>query len=298
VSGRRADAAIGLIQPQLGRRHNVPAMKVIRGRTALVTGAASGIGRAIAVALAREGANLCLLDIDAENLAGTAREAETIGVTVTARHCDLSQPERISAAVADLTAGGRAIHILINNAGLAYYGPTHDMDDAQWRAILSVNFLAPIQLVREVLPVLAAQDEAHIVNVCSIFGLTTLRKGAAYQATKFGLVGFTAALRAEYSRPALGVTALCPGFARTPMLERFATGTAQQKRRKVPDWITMNPDYVARRAVRAIRRNEGLVVIPALARALWWLNRFSPGLVDALNREAWRRRPPLRIGPR
>jgi 3-oxoacyl-[acyl-carrier protein] reductase len=260
-----------------------------------VTGAASGIGRAIAFALAREGTNLILLDIDKQNLAQTASKAESMGVAVSARHCDLSEPDQIKAAIADLTAGAGALHILINNAGLAYYGPTHEMSAAQWRQIMSVNLLAPIQLVRELLPVLAAQDEAHIVNVCSIFGLTTLRKGCAYQASKSGLAGFTASLRAEYDRPDFGVTALCPGFVRTAMLDSFATGTAQQRRHKIPNWITMEPDYVAARTIRAIRRDEGLVVIPALARLLWRLTRLSPGLMDKLNREAWRRRPRLQI---
>jgi 3-oxoacyl-[acyl-carrier protein] reductase len=270
-------------------------MRVIRGRTALVTGAASGIGRAIALALAREGANLILLDVDEQNLARTSGQAESIGVAVSARHCDLSEPGQITAAIADLTTGKRPVHILINNAGLAYYGPTHEISAAQWRQIMAVNLLAPIQLVTELLPALAAQEEAHIVNVCSIFGLTTFRKGSVYQASKFGLTGFTAALRAEYDRPELGVTALCPGFVRTAMLDRFATGSAQQRRHKIPDWITMEPDYVAARAIRAIRRDEGLVVIPALARLLWRVSRLVPGLMDMLNREAWRRRPRLQI---
>jgi 3-oxoacyl-[acyl-carrier protein] reductase len=270
-------------------------MRVIRGRTALVTGAASGIGRAIALALAREGANLVLLDIDEQNLVQTASKAESMGVAATARHCDLTQPDQISAAVAEIMAAAKPIHILINNAGLAYYGPTDAMTATQWRQIMSVNLLAPIQFVHELLPVLAAQEEAHVVNICSLFGLVTLRKGAAYQASKFGLVGFTAALRAEYCRPEFGVTMLCPGFVRTAMLERAETDTPQQKGHKVPHWITMSPDYVAARTLRAIRHDEAMVVIPASARLLWRLTRLFPGLMDMLNREAWRRRPRLQI---
>lgn len=263
-----------------------------------MTGAASGIGRAIALALAAEGAALWLLDIDEGNLEQTANQAKALGVAVTARRCDLTQPEQISNAVAEIIAAANPIHILINNAGLAYYGPTHEMSAAQCNDIMAVNLLSPIQLVRELLPWLAAQNEAHIVNVCSMFGLATLRKGAAYQASKYGLVGFTAALRAEYCRPEFGVTAICPGFVRTPMLERFATGNPESKRHKIPDWITITPEYVATRTLRAIRRNEDLVVIPATARLLWRLTRLSPGLMDMLTREAWRRRAKLDIAPR
>lgn len=273
-------------------------MKLIRGRTALVTGAASGIGRAIALALAGQGAALHLLDSDETNLVQTANQANELGVTATLRCCDLTQPAQVSSAVSEIMAVGKPIHILINNAGLAYYGPTHEMSVTQWHDVMTVNLLSPIQLVCELLPLLAAQDEAHIVNVCSLFGLATLRKAAAYQASKHGLVGFTAALRAEYCRPEFGVTAICPGFVPTAMLERFATGQVEQKRHKIPGWVTMTPEYVAARTLRAIRRNEGLVVIPAAARLLWWLTRLSPELMDMLTREAWRRRPKLHIAPR
>lgn len=266
-------------------------MKVIRGRTALVTGAASGIGRAIALALSREGVSLRVLDIDDQKLEQTARDARALGVTVTTRHCDLTQPAQISDVVAEILGSGDPIHILINNAGLAYYGSTHKMTATQWRQIISVNLLAPIQLVHELLPVLAAQEEAHVVNVCSVFGLATFRKGAAYHASKFGLVGFTAALRAEYCCPEFGVTMLCPGFVRTAMLDRAAIDTPEQKGHEIPNWITMSPDYVAARTLRAIRRNEAIVVIPGSARLLWRLNRLSPALMDILNRKAWRRRP-------
>lgn len=270
-------------------------MKVIRGRTALVTGAASGIGRAIALALSREGASLRLLDIDDQNLEQTARDARALGVAVTTRHCDLTQPAQISDVVAEILGSGDPIHILINNAGLAFHGSTHGMTATQWRQIMSVNLLAPIQLVHELLPVLAAQEEAHVVNVGSVFGLATFREGAVYQASKFGLVGFTAALRAEYCRPEFGVTMLCPGFVRTAMLDRAAIETPPQKGHRIPNWITISPDYVAARTLRAIRRNEAMVVIPGSARLLWRLNRLSPALMDMFTREAWRRRPRLQI---
>ena len=110
-------------------------------------------------------------------------------------------------------AAGRTVLAPGLKAGVAYYGATLDMTAEQWERIMAVNLLAPIQLIRALLPTLIAQDEAHVVNVGSIFGLVPLRKGAAYQTSKFGLVGLSAALRAEYGRD-IGVTALCPGFVR------------------------------------------------------------------------------------
>jgi len=152
---------------------------------------------------------------------------------------------------------------------------------------MAVNLLAPIQLVHELLPTLLAQDEAHILNVCSIFGLTPLRKAATYQTTKFGLVGLSAALRAEYGRE-LGVTALCPGFVRTALLDTFVLGGPNQRRPVVPAWLCTSPDKVARTAVRAIRAKKGTVVIGPVARLVWWATRLSPGLIDWLARQGWR----------
>jgi short-subunit dehydrogenase len=270
----------------------------IRGKKALVTGAASGIGRAIALELAREGADLYLVDIDQEKLAATAREAQGLGVEVVTGICDLTQPPQISSTVAALLARWGALDILVNNAGVVYHGPTHEMTAEQWSAILSINLLAPIQLTRELMPVLCAQEEAHILNVCSFLGLVQMRKLTAYQTSKYGLVGFSLALRAEYGRGQLGVTALCPGFVRTPMLESLATGAPGQRRDVAPDWVCTTADKVAARAVRAIRRNQGIVVMTPLARVWWWATRLSPGALDWLLRQGWRRRKRIDIAPR
>jgi 3-oxoacyl-[acyl-carrier protein] reductase len=265
-------------------------MRIIRGKKAFVSGAASGIGRALTLALAREGAALYLVDVDADKLAATATQARAHGVEVVTRTCNLCEPCEISAAVnAVLEAWGR-IDLLVNNAGVAYYGPTHNMTAAQWDRLLAVNLLAPVQLIREFLPTLASQDEAHILNLCSIFGLVTQRKVTAYQTTKFGMVGLSLALRAEYSRGGLGVTALCPGLVRTAMLESAERGRPDKRLPLPPAFLMTSPEHVAARALAAIRRNKGIVVISPFARLMWWTMRLAPGLIDWLSREGWRRK--------
>jgi 3-oxoacyl-[acyl-carrier protein] reductase len=259
-------------------------MKIIRGRKALVTGAAGGIGRAIAMALAHEGADLFLVDIDAAKLESAAAQARALGVKVVTRRCDLAEPAEISAMGRALAAEWGALNILVNNAGVTWYGPTDAMSTEQWRRIMAVNLLAPIQLFRELLPLLAAADEAHVVNVCSMFGLTPWRKAAAYQTSKYGLVGFTAALRAEFQRAHFGITALCPGFVRTALLD----GPAGD--RDALAWISTTPEAVAAKTIRAIRRNRGLVLVTFTTHVDWRLYRVAPGLVDWLLREGWRRR--------
>jgi 3-oxoacyl-[acyl-carrier protein] reductase len=270
-------------------------MRTIRGKKAFVSGAASGIGRAIALALAREGADLYLIDIDAANLEAAASEAQHHGVAVVTQVCDLCRPEQISAAVTSVLAAWKRLDILVNNAGVAYYGPTHNMTAAQWHRVMSVNLLAPIQLVRELMPILAEQDDAHILNVCSVFGLVPQRKLTAYQTTKFGMVGFTMALRAEYARKGFGVTALCPGLVRTTMLEVAEKGRPDKRLPLPPAWLLTTPEHVAARAIAAIRRNRGIVVVSPLARLMWWAMRYCPRLVDWIGREGWRKRRKIDI---
>jgi 3-oxoacyl-[acyl-carrier protein] reductase len=257
-------------------------MKTIRGRKALVTGAAAGIGRTIALALAREGADLFLIDIDMEGLKAVADEARASGVEVITRECDLAEPIQITAAAKALTTEWGALNILINNAGLTYYGPADAMSGAQWRRIMAVNLLAPMQLFRELLPLLAAADEAHTVNVASMFGLMPWRKAAAYQTSKHGLVGFTRALRAEFQRDHFGITALCPGFVNTALLEESG--------RASPPFVSTTPEAVAAKCISAIRRNRGLVLITPAAHFYWRLWRLAPGLVDWMLREGWRKK--------
>jgi 3-oxoacyl-[acyl-carrier protein] reductase len=235
-------------------------MRIIRGKKALITGAASGIGRAIALALAGEGADVFLVDINGDALADVAREAGSHGVNVVTAICDLSDPAQIEELGANLRRRWNGLNILVNNAGIAYYGHTHLMTSEQWQRIMAVNLLAPIRLVHELLPLLLVAEEAHILNVSSMFGLATWRKTAAYQTSKFGLVGFSAALRAEYCSDTFGVTALCPGFARSSLLEAGETDDADRQL-AVPAWICASAEQTAAKAIRGIRRNQGIVLV-------------------------------------
>jgi 3-oxoacyl-[acyl-carrier protein] reductase len=264
-------------------------MTSVTGTRALVTGAASGIGRAIALELARRGVDLHLLDRDAGKLGGVAREAEALGRSVTQIICDLADAEAVSAAVQTVLARGGLLNILVNSAGVAYYGATDEMTDDQWRCVLHVNLEAPVRLIRKLLPTLLAQKEAHIVNVCSIAGLVAGKGAAAYQASKFGLVGFSQSLRLEYAGTRLGVTALCPGFVTTPLFDQVAQPRPNRPLPLPPGWMWTSPEVVARRAIRAILKNQGLVVITPTARFLWAMERFFPRWWDYVKREGWRR---------
>jgi 3-oxoacyl-[acyl-carrier protein] reductase len=264
-------------------------MKTLRGRTAFVTGAASGIGRAIAIALAREGVNVVLTDHDAAGLESTRNEAAKLGVAASTAVCDLTQPEEITKML-DRLFSASPLHILVNCAGIALYGQQRSVSDSDWRNLMAVNLIAPMQITTHLMNVLARGDEAHIVNMSSIFGLVPVRGLAAYQASKYGLVGFTLAMRNDYHRGNFGVSVICPGMVKTPMVDPDGPSKIYSKMPRIPSWLFTTPERVAQATVDAIKRDRGLVIVTFAAHLMWYLNRFFPGIVDLLNREGWRSR--------
>ncbi len=255
-------------------------MRDLRGKRALVTGAASGIGRALALELARRGVRLFLLDLDREKLDAVIDEARRLGVEALGSRCDVSVPREIDDAVAMVLTAWGGVDLLVNNAGVAFYGPTHEMTGAQWDRVMSVNLLAPIHFTRLLLPELRKNAESHILNVCSITGLVAKRRTCAYQTSKFGMVGLSLSLRAEYSPYGIGVTALCPGFTHTNLFVNAERQGMLRRRPKLRRWWMVSADYVAKKGVAAVIHNRGLVVVPLLAWAAWCLQRISPAIFD------------------
>lgn len=265
-------------------------MRQLHGKRALVTGAAAGIGRAIALALADEGCNLYLLDIDESRLCETAAAAREMGVEAVAARCDVASAADVTAANQAMLARWGMLDILVNNAGVAFYGPTESMTAAQWDWLLRINLLAPVQFVSELLPVLKARPEAHIVNMASIWGLVGMGRFTAYNVSKFGMVGLSLSLRAEYGRQGLGVSAICPGFVRTNLFRDAPCGHAGRTTPQPPHLLSTTPERVAARVVRAIHRDERLVLVTPMAHVLYHLHRFTPGVIDVLQRLGRRRR--------
>lgn len=259
-------------------------MRNLRGKKALVTGAASGIGRAIALRLARAGVDLFLLDIDDPALEVVADECRQAGVDVVARHCDVADSVQISEAVGALLGRWAGADILVNNAGVGYYGPTVNMSAEQWDRLLSINLHAPIQFTRELLPTLLSRPRAHVVNVSSMCGYFGAGRLAAYCTSKFAIAGFSEALRCEYGRQGLGVTAVCPGFVWTDFFRSTRCESTDQQAPVPPKWICTSADHVARKVMAAIRHDRRLVLATPLGYAAYYLKRFAPGLIDRLQR--------------
>lgn len=259
-------------------------MQTFQGRTAFLTGAASGIGRCIAIELAQAGCHLCLVDVNAEGLKKLAAELQPSGVHTMLFPCDLTDRQAVSATIASALHQSGGIDLLINNAGVAYYGSTDQMTQSQWDWLMTINLLAPIQITHELLPGLLQRPDAHIVNMCSISGLVAGGRFSAYHTSKFGLIGFTESLRAEYGRQGLGVTAICPGPVLTNLYEAAASGRAGQKVPSPPNWMCATPERVASVTLKSIRKDKRQVLITPTAHALFQLKRFAPWLIDFVNR--------------
>ena len=258
-------------------------MRSFENKNVFLTGAASGIGRALAQQLAKLGCRLYLVDVDEAGLRNVAREVSENGNRVLTRVCDLAKPDQVSATLADFDQRCDVIDLLINNAGVAYYGPTEAMSQQQWDWLMNINLLAPIQITNHFLPQLLERPDAHIANMCSISGIVAGGRFAAYHTSKFGLIGFTEAIRAEYRRKGVGVSAICPGPVKTKLYEAAASGRVEQKVPTPPDWLCASADRVASLTIKAIRRNKRQVIITPMAHGLFQMKRFFPGLIDFAN---------------
>ena len=258
-------------------------MKSFENKSVFLTGAASGIGRELALQLAQLKCNLYLVDVDEKGLNTVAEEAAAQGVRVLTHTCDLSNAAQVSKTLADFDKRCDVIDVLINNAGVAYYGPTDTMTQQQWNWLMNINLLAPIQITNHFLPQLLTRPDAHIANMCSISGIVAGGRFTAYHTSKFGLIGFTEALRAEYNRKGVGVSAICPGPVKTNLYEAAASGREGSKVPTPPNWLCASAERVASLTINAIRRNKRQVVITPMAHGLFQMKRFVPSLIDFAN---------------
>ena len=259
-------------------------MKTLAGRTAFLTGAAAGIGRALARALAAAGCHLFLVDRDADGLQSLQGELSGSGVTVRSVVCDLADAVSVDRVVMRALEQTGGIDLLINNAGVCCYGPTDQMTQAQWDWLMSINLLSPIRITQALLPHLLLREDPHIVNMCSISGLVAGGRLAAYHTSKFGLVGYTEALRAEYGRRGVGVTAICPGPVRTNL---YDSGQSLRDGTRVPlppAWLCATAEQVAAATVRGILGDRRRVLVTPMAHGLSLLSRLAPWLIDFANR--------------
>jgi NAD(P)-dependent dehydrogenase (short-subunit alcohol dehydrogenase family) len=189
----------------------------LEGRVAVITGAARGIGRAIALALGGAGARLALVDIDQSALEETARLAREAGAQCAQFNCDVREETQVRALGAQVLERFGAVHILVNNAGTAVRKRLHEFSMAEWRTVMETNLTGPWLVCREFIPHMKGRGYGRIINLTSIMAHVSSDGRGVYSASKHGLLGLTRALAAELAEDGITAVAISPGFVATDL---------------------------------------------------------------------------------
>jgi short-subunit dehydrogenase len=261
-------------------------MTAIRGSAAAVTGAASGIGRALALELAARGCDLALADRDEAGLQAVAAEiAKANPRKVTVHRVDVSEPGQIADFAQAAIAAHPGLNIVVNNAGVALLGQFNEVEQAQMDWLMNINFWGVVHATRAFLPQLAQQREAHIVNVSSIFGIIAPPGQTAYAAAKFAVRGFSESLRHELAmaKSPVRLSVVHPGGVATNIVRnsRAGTGVTDNARRaqsieRFDAVARTTPSAAALRIITGIEKNQPRILVGNDARFMDLLQRFRP----------------------
>lgn len=257
-------------------------MKIDQTSVAVVTGAASGIGRALALRLAREGASLAIADVNRAGLDETARMVNGASGKITTHIVDVSDKERVAAFVDEVVAAHGRASLLVNNAGVGLIGTTEQVsiEDIEW--LTGINFWGVVYGVKYFLPVLRRQPQAHIVNISSVFGIIGPAGQSAYAASKFAVRGFTEALRHELAGGNISVSVVHPGGIKTNIANDARPGAradkaaAEKERALFNTAARTSPEAAAERIVRGVLRDEARILIGADAWIIDRVQRWAP----------------------
>ena len=269
-------------------------LRIFDGAVAIITGGASGIGRALSEALARRGASVVLADRQvalAQEVAAGIRES---GGKVSAVELDVTDFAAVDQFVrATAQAQGR-LDYMFNNAGIAIGGEVRLCQIEDWDSVLSVNLHGVVHGVQAAYPVMLSQGYGHIINTASMAGLLPMPAAVSYATTKHAVVGLSKSLRVEAAPYGVRVSVLCPGLIRTPILYGGKYGKNLQpmppevQEKFIRQYRPMDPALFAEKVLDALARNKALIIVPGWWRLLWWLSRLSPALEFSLAQRGYR----------
>jgi NAD(P)-dependent dehydrogenase (short-subunit alcohol dehydrogenase family) len=269
------------------------AMK-LENRTAVITGAASGIGRAIAVSLARRGCNLALADVNDAGLAETARMAQsaqmhpasatpsTTVLRITQHHLDVADREAVAAFPQAVIDAHRGVDILINNAGVAIGGTFEAVSEEDFEWLFEINFWGVVRMTRAFLALLQKSDDARLVNLSSIYGIISPPGQTAYSASKFAVRGFSNSLLHELAGSKVGVTVVHPGGIATSIADNarvpkdMPPEEAAKRKAIAKKALRMPPEAAGEIIVKGIERRSPRVLVGNDAKFLAFLERVAP----------------------
>jgi NAD(P)-dependent dehydrogenase (short-subunit alcohol dehydrogenase family) len=255
-------------------------MDVFKDKVAIVTGGASGIGRALGADLARRGASAVMADTQAGPLEQAVSALKNRGLQAEAATLDVTDFEAVKRLVEDTAARHGRLDYMFNNAGIAVGGEVRDCEIGDWRDVLDVNLMGVVNGVASAYPLMVEQGFGHIVNTASIEGLIPFPGAVSYVASKYGVVGLSNALRMEGADLGVKVSVVCPGYIKTPIFEtsKMIKLDRQKVMEALPERLGITPEECARRVLRGVARNRAIIVVTGLAKILWAIHRISPAL--------------------
>src|SRR5271157_3912169 len=247
-------------------RGTLPERMNLKNRTAIVTGAASGIGRGIAVSLAKRGCNLALADVDEAGLIETERMTASAGAKASQHRLDVSDRQAVAVFPKEILAAHAGVDLLVNNAGVALGGAFEEIAEEDFEWLFGINFWGVVRMTRAFLPLLRASDDGRIVNISSVFGLIAPEGQTAYAASKFAVRGFSNALMGELEGSRVGVTVVHPGGVATAIAERARmpkTASAEELAEKLAlsrRLLTLPPEAAGETIVKGIENRARRVL--------------------------------------
>ncbi len=258
-------------------------IRVFNGAIAIVTGAASGIGRALAEELARRGCEVVLADLQIELAEEVASGIRMFGGKATAIEVDVRNFPAIEQLVQETVKRAGRLDYLFNNAGISIIGSLHRYTIEDWNQIINTNLRGAVNGVQAAYNIMTGQGFGHIVNTSSMTGLVPSPATIAYAATKYALVGLSLSLRSQAEGMGVRVSVMCPGAIRTPLLIGGKYGKVLDipKERLLRMWEKfkpMPPDLFAKKALNLVAKNKAIIIVPWWWSLFWWMNRLSPSL--------------------
>jgi NAD(P)-dependent dehydrogenase (short-subunit alcohol dehydrogenase family) len=261
-------------------------LRNFEGAVAIITGGASGIGRALGEALTRRGARVVLADLQVDLARDVAAGIAANGGHATAAELDVTDFQAVNNLVQNTYQREGRLDYMFNNAGIGIVGEVRLYELEDWNRVLDVNVRGVIHGVQVAYPIMLRQGFGHIVNTASAAGLLPEPIVVGYCASKHAVVGLSISLRIEAAAAGVRVSVLCPGVVRTPVLidcGKYGKMLQPVPRELQERWIErqrpMPPERFAERALRAVARNRAIVIIPFSWRIFWWLYRLSPSFV-------------------
>ncbi len=254
----------------------------LSGKTAVITGAASGIGRALSSELAGRGMHLALADVNDEGLRETRASLPADSTKISLHRLDVADAAAVAAFPQSVLAAHSGVDVVINNAGVALAGTFEQIAPEDFEWLFSVNFWGVVRMTRAFLPALHRSEDARIVNVSSIFGIVAPAGQSAYSASKFAVRGFSEALRREFARSSIGVTTVHPGGVATSIAKNARTASTipphvlERQKRGWERALRMPPEEAARIIARGIERRRARIIVGRDAALAALIERLFP----------------------